>query len=161
MGYTKRYNPEVISKSFMPAAPNIHILDVPKIAAVPLTAAQLIAMEATPVSILPAPAANMILIADEIVFEMIATATAFTGGGAVSLVYHGGSVAVHTGSIPASVVTTGTPGTTATLLGPDTGANGITVPAGTGVDITNATAPFASGSGTAVVFIRYRNITLQ
>jgi hypothetical protein len=126
---------------------------------VSLTAAQIIAMEAGPVSVIAAPGAGLAVVVDSILFEMTTTSTAFTGGGAVSFVYHGGSVAVHAGSIPASVVTASA-GTSDTLLGPAVAANGTTVPANTGVDITNATAPFAVGTGTAKVRIRYHVITL-
>lgn len=126
---------------------------------VALTAAQIIAMEATPVSVIAAPGAGLAIVVDSILFEMTTTSTQFTGGGAVSFVYHGGSVAVHAGSIPATVVTT-TAGTSYTVLGPAVATNGTTVPANTGVDITNATAPFAAGTGTAKVRIRYHIITL-
>lgn len=128
-------------------------------AVVSLTAAQLIAMEAAPVSVLAAPASGKALVVDSILFEMTTTSTQFTGGGVVSFVYHGGSVAVHAGTIPAATVTT-TAGTTNTLLGPAVATNGTVVPAATGVDITNATAPFAAGTGTAKVQIKYRIITL-
>jgi len=122
---------------------------------VPLTAAQLIAMNATPVSLIAAPPAGYSVVVDNILFVITTTATQFTGGGAVTFPYHGGSVNAHTGSIPASVVTAGA-GTTLTQLGPATGANGTTVPTATGVDITNATAAFAAGTGTAKVVIDYR-----
>lgn len=124
-----------------------------------LTAAQLQAMFGAPVPIVAAPGAGKAIIVREIAFEMIASATAYTGGGAVSLVYHGTSTAVHAGSVPASVVTAGA-GTTVTELGIAVGANGTTVPANTGVDITNASAAFATGTGTAKVHIWFNIITL-
>lgn len=128
-------------------------------AIVNLTAAQLIAMNGTPVSVLPAPGAGLALVIDSILFEMTTTSTQFTGGGAVSFNYHGGSTAVHAGSIPASVVTAAA-GNSNTLLGQAVAANGTTVPGNTGVDITNATAAFAAGTGTAKVQIRYRAVAL-
>ncbi len=116
-------------------------------------------MNATPVSLLAAPGAGKAIVDLSIVFEMNATATQFTGGGAVSAVYHGGAVSPHAGSVPAAVVQAGA-GQTLTQLGPAVGSNGITVPANTGVDLTNATAAFATGTGTAKVFVKYRVITL-
>ena len=87
--------------------------------------------------------------------------TAFTGGGALNLQYHTTTASVpHAGTIAASLVTTGGAGTAQTYLGPNVGANGLVVPANEGVDITNATAGFAAGTGTAKVFIRYRVVTL-
>jgi hypothetical protein len=128
---------------------------------VSLTAAQLIAMNGTPVTIIPAPSAGKAIVVREVAFEMIPGSVAFTGGGAVSLVYHGTSTPVHAGSVPASVVTVaGASPTTTTVLGTATAANGTTAPAGTGVDITNATAAFAAGNGTAKVHIWYNIITL-
>lgn len=126
---------------------------------VSLTAANLIAMFTTPVSVIAAPGTGKAIIVDTILFEMTTTATQFTGGGAVDFVFHGTSTATHTGTIPASIVTT-TAGTSNTQLGSPTAANGTTVMANTGVDITNATAAFAAGTGTAKVQIWYSVVTL-
>jgi hypothetical protein len=133
--------------------------DSMSVAVVNLTAANIIAMNATPVSILPAPPTGYALIVDQILFEMTTTSTAFTGGGAVSFVYHGGSVAPHAGSIPASVVTAAA-GSSNTLLGGAVATNGTTIPAATGIDITNATAAFAAGTGTAKVKVWYSIVPL-
>lgn len=123
-----------------------------------LTAAQLIAMNGAAVNVIPAPGAGLAIIVDGILFEFTTGSVAFTGGGAVSFQYHGTSTPVHAGSVPASVVTSGAAAGTQTLteLGPAVAANGTTVPVNTGVDITNATAAFAAGNGTAKAQIRYR-----
>lgn len=126
-------------------------------AIIALTAAQLIAMNGTPVSLIPAPGAGYALVDVSLAFEMITTSTQFTGGGAVSLAYHGGSVNPCGGTIAAGVVTAAA-GTSVTQVGPAAGP--ITVPANTGIDITNATAAFATGTGTAKAFVRYRVIAL-
>jgi hypothetical protein len=126
---------------------------------VSLTAAQLVAMEAAPVSVIAAPGAGFAIVIDSVLLEMTTTSTVFTGGGAVSFVYHGTGTAVHAGSIPASVVTAAA-GVSYTLLGPAAATTGTTAPANTGVDITNATAPFAAGTGTAKVKLKYRVIAL-
>lgn len=118
-----------------------------------LSAANIIAMNGAPVSVLAAPGAGLGVVIDWIVLVMITTSTQFTGGGAVQFNYHGGSSS-HSGTIPASVVTA-TAGTTLTQLGPATGASGLTVPVNTGIDITNATGAFAAGTGTAVVYMGY------
>jgi len=125
---------------------------------VSLAAAQLFAMNGAPVALLPAPGAGKALFVRGLVFEMLAGSVAFTGGGAVSFVYHGGAVSVVTGTILAAVVTA-VPGTTFTQLGDVSAANGITIPANTGVDITNATAAFAAGNGTAKVHLAYSIIS--
>lgn len=128
---------------------------------VSLTAAQIIAMGTTPVSILAAPGTGKVLQVEHIVFEMKRTATAFTGGGVVSFQYHTTTSSVpHTGTIAASVVTTAGAATAVVALGPNVGASGLVLPANEGIDILNATAAFAAGTGTAKVFIKYRTITL-
>lgn len=130
---------------------------------VPLTAAQLIAMYAAPVQLIAAPAATQALVISDILFEMTTTATAFTGGGIVVFQYgntaDGGGTAVHAGSIPASVVKAGA-GTTITGLWAASGSNGLTIPVNTGLFISCQTAPFAAGTGTAVVLVEYGILTL-
>jgi hypothetical protein len=128
-------------------------------ARVPLTAAQLEAMYATPVSILPAPGTGYAIVVEQVTLELIAGGSAFTAGGAISLVYHGGSTPVHAGSVPAADLT-GASGTSLVELGGAVATNGTTIPANTGVDITNATQAFASGNGSVVVLIQYRIIEL-
>lgn len=126
-----------------------------------LTAANLIAMNGTPVNIIPAPGAGMAVVVDSVLFEMTPGTVAFTGGGTSQFNYHGGSTPVHAGTVPASVVTSASSGVqTVTQLGMAVQAIGTTVPANTGVDITNNTAAFAAGNGVAKVQIRYRVVAL-
>lgn len=133
---------------------------VVRTATVALTAANLIAMNVTPVSILAAPGAGKAILVDQILFEITRTSTGFTGGGVASFQYHTTTGSVpHAGTIAASVITGGA-GTVQTYLGPNVGANGLVIPANEGIDITNATASFAAGTGTAKAFIRYRIVTL-
>jgi hypothetical protein len=132
-----------------------------------LTAAQLIAMYAAPVAIILAKAVGVGIVIDQIVFQMKATATAFTGGGIVTFQYgvsvHGGGTLVHAGSIPAAVITAGSAGSTLTLLSPTAAASGLTVPTdgttASGLYISNATAPFAAGTGTGIVTVFGEYIT--
>jgi predicted RecA/RadA family phage recombinase len=131
------------------------------VATVALAAADIIAMNGAPVSILAAPGAGKVIIVDSILFEMTRTSTAFTGGGALNFQYHTTTTSVpHAGTIAATLVTTGGAGTAQTALGPNVGTNGLVIPANEGIDITNASAGFAAGTGTAKVFIKYRTITL-
>lgn len=123
-----------------------------------LTSANILNMSGTPVQILPAPPAGQVYIIQDILFEMTTTSTQYANGGAVSFVYHGTTVPVHAGVIPASVVTAGA-GTSNTWLGGAVAPNGTTVTSA-GVDITNITAPFITGTGTAKVQITYITLTL-
>lgn len=123
-----------------------------------LTAAQIIAMNGAPPSLLPAPGAGKVLIVQQILAEMNPGSVAFTGGGTVNFPYHGGANAVP-GVLLAAVVTAA-PGQTLTLFGPNNGANGLTIPANTGLDITNGTAAFAAGNGTLKLYVWSSIVTL-
>jgi predicted RecA/RadA family phage recombinase len=126
-------------------------------AVVTLTAAQIMAMNGAPVSILPAPAAGQVLVIDQIIAQMKPGATQFTGGGAVTFQYHGTAVVPHSGNIPAATIT-GAAGSE-NVVPPPTGT--IQPPAATGLDITNGTAAFATGNGVLVVTIFYSLVTLS
>lgn len=126
-------------------------------AVVTLTAAQIEAMFATPIAILPAPAAGQVLAIDQIIVQTKPGTTQFSGGGAVSFQYHGTAVAPHSSSIPAATINSAT--ASENIVPPPTGV--IQAPAATGIDITNATAAFASGNGTVVVTVFYSIITLS
>jgi len=126
-------------------------------AVVTLTAAQLMAMYGAPVSVLPAPAAGQVLVIDQIIAQMKPGGTQFTGGGAVTFQYHGTAVVPHSGNIPAATITSAAG--SENVVPPPTGT--IQPPAATGLDITNATAAFATGNGTLVVTVFYSIITLN
>jgi hypothetical protein len=118
---------------------------------VTLTAAQIISMFTTPIALLPTlptlPAGQTYAI-DCVTFIMNAGATAFTGGGAVSVQYSGGAAVVNT--LAAAVVTSASSSATV--------RQGIdaTATAGAAITITNATAAFATGNGTLLIDISYR-----
>lgn len=119
-------------------------------ARIPLTAAQLIAMGTTPVTVLPAPLpanTNQYYVIDDFNIEFTAGGSAFTGGGNISLQYHGG--AALTGTAPSTTLTG------ASGVANVKGVGGV-VTSGAAIEITNATAPFAAGTGTAVLDISYR-----
>ena len=132
---------------------------VQQVAQVTLTAAQLIAMKTAPVNILPAPGAGKLLVIDAITFQFKHGSTQFTGGGAVTFQYHGTSVNPHTGSVAAAVLQAATDDTE--YLGPNVGgALDLQSAINQGLEITNATAAFAAGNGTAIVTVWYSVVTL-
>lgn len=126
----------------------------------PITSAQILAMFTTPVAVVPAPAAGTAIIVQQIAFEMIATATAYTSGGTVNFVYHGGSVAAATGTVATAIVTATGPTSVVITLAPNLVSTGNAVTNAVGIDITNGTQTFASGTGTAVAHVWYTTITL-
>ena len=127
---------------------------------VSLTAANLIAMYAAPVEVVAAVPGKAIVV-DSVDFVITRTSTAFTGGGVVAVQYdataNGAGTATHA-TIAATVVT-GAAGTTYTARIPvvlsDVASASI---AGIGLYISNATAAFAAGTGTATLKIKYHLI---
>jgi hypothetical protein len=155
MSYVKDYSPRVPAKSFMPQ--NYHIEETFKVLSFPLTAAQLESMHTTAITIFPAPPTGQAIIPVYFAFIMYAGSAAFTGGGTVNLQYHTNtSIAPFASTVPASVVTEATPGTYLYYLDPT--AN-FAPPLADGIDITNGSAVFAAGNGTAKCIMAYRVIT--
>jgi predicted RecA/RadA family phage recombinase len=124
---------------------------------VTLTAAQILAMNGAPVSILPAPAAGQVLIINQIIVQMKPGSTQFTGGGPVTFQYHGTAISPHGGNVPAATVNSAN--ASENVLPPP--AATCQPPAATGLDITNGTAAFANGNGTMIVTVFYSIITLS
>ena len=162
MSAIKRYAPEFGPgfSTLAPGSPQSSLGTGPSyFTAVPLTAAQLIAMFAAPVSVLAAPGAGKAIVLIAAYLSITRTATAFTGGGPVNLQYHTTTTSVpHGGTIPAAIVTGGA-GSVVHQLGPNNGANGLVIPVNEGLDITNITGAFAAGTGTAKLFLYYRVIS--
>lgn len=125
---------------------------------VPLTLAQLKTMHTTPELLISSPGANKAIIVDSIVFEANRTATAITGGGAISIKYASGADVCAT--IPAALLT-GAAGTEIVRRLPvDAAAASANISANALV-ITNADAVFDGGAGTESVnvWIQYRIIS--
>lgn len=120
---------------------------------VSLTAAQIIAMGTTPIELIAAPGAGKAIIVDNITFKMVRTATAFTGGGAVEFRYTDASGAKVTADVAEALIDTAGAATAfANVRGIEAS---ITPVANAAIVITNATAAFAAGTGTAVLTIEY------
>lgn len=130
-------------------------------AQVTLTAANLIAMNGTPVSVIAAPGAGISIIVSRIIFEMKRTTTAFASGGVISFQYHTATTTVHSGTIPATRLTTAGAANTLDLLVTDSPTNSLVCAQNDGIDITNATGGFTTGTGTAIVTIFYDLVTVQ
>jgi hypothetical protein len=121
-------------------------------AVVSLTAAQLIAIGTTPVSLIAAPGAGKCIIVDNVTLKMVTTATQFTGGGAMEFRYTDASGTKVTTDIPAAVVTAGAGTSFTNVRGIEASLTGV---ANAAVVVTNATAAFAAGTGSAEVTIEY------
>jgi hypothetical protein len=130
--------------------------DVAHTIQVALSAAEILALSATPISLVPAPGAGKIIIVDSILVKAVRTATQFANGGALEFRYTDGSGAKVTADVAASLIT-GAAGTAyAHVAGIEAS---ITPVANAAVIVTNATAPFITGTGTAQISVRYRIVT--
>jgi len=122
--------------------------------AVPLTSANLKAMYGAPVQLIAAGAAGTNIVVHHVMFTMTSTATTYTGGGVVEFqignTVHGAGTAT-TATVAAAVINDAVAETTYTTVIPVS----YTGTAATGLYISNQTAAFATGTGTAIVDIWY------
>lgn len=120
---------------------------------VTITSQNILDMNGAPVTVIASPGAGKSILVHDLVFTMNRTATAYANGGAVSFEYAAGQDV--TATIAATVVT-GAAGTTVSRRIPVDFSD--VAAADTQDDvlrITNATAPFITGTGTAIVEILY------
>lgn len=140
------------------AAPVWDLAD--KTVTVNLTAQQIIDMYTTPVEIVPG-IPNRVIALDSMDFVITRTSTAFTGGGVSVLQYSNTGAGAGTAVIATitAATITGAAGTTYTTRIP---VNQSTIASATllgiGLFISNQTAVFAAGTGTATVKVKYRVI---
>ena len=128
-------------------------LNLLQYAVAPLTAQNILNMYGAPVTLIAAPGANMAIVVHDIMFEMKRSATAFANGGAVSIEYATGDDVVAT---IASTVITGAAGTTlSTRVMANLSDIALASIENDALNITNATAAFITGTGTADVHIWY------
>ena len=124
-----------------------------------LTATQIKALSVTPIAVTPVPGAGKAVVIDYIIVELVLTSTVFANGGVLQFQYHGQTTEVMSAQIAAASVNA-TAGTYIFALEPAETAGGSVVTSAVAVEITNETAPFITGTGTAKIFCRYRIITL-
>jgi hypothetical protein len=120
-----------------------------------LTNAQVLGMEATPVQLVPAAGAGTMLQVVSCILENLNTGTAYANGGVIGL-YYGTTNQTYpaSGTVAATFLTTPTAKAIAVL------AQGITDDLSADVlnqalSISNATAPFITGTGTLKVYLTY------
>lgn len=122
-----------------------------------LSSAQILAGNTTPVVIVAAPLATQYVSIEETCFKMTRTATAYANGGALEFRYTDAAGAKVTADIAATVVTTGGAGVENNVV------RGIvtsfTPVLGAAVVWRNATAPFITGTGSAIITVLYRIVT--
>jgi len=127
-----------------------------RVAVVNLTAAQIIGMYATPVEIVPAVPGYMLAV-DSVDVIVTRTATAFTGGATSMLQYDSTANGLGTATIATltAATFTGAAGVSRTTRIP-VNISDNTAAVGKGLIYSNITGAFATGTGTAVIKVRYR-----
>lgn len=123
---------------------------------IPISSADILGLNATPKTLIPAPGANKVIVVEHILLKMITTATAYANGGALEFRYTNAAGAKVTADIAAAVVTAGA-GTSYTGVAGVT--TSLTMVANAPIVVDNATAAFITGTGTAVATVRVRIVT--
>lgn len=124
---------------------------VQQFTSVPITSAQILALNTTPVTILPAPAANTAIVVTDAVLD-VNSGTAYAAGGTVGLYYGFGTTNFIAGAI--SKTFTATTGSTVYMAANP--ANIIPVITGTSIVLAQqSSTAFTTGNETATVNIWY------
>lgn len=126
-----------------------------------ISSAQILTLNTAPLTVIPAPGVGKAIFVSSFVFEMIRTATAYTGAATTELVYAGATGTAISGKLLGTVFSTAGAATTLTAVsGLQTGANGMTLLANTAVQLFTETANYAVGTGTAKIYLTYSIVTL-
>jgi hypothetical protein len=132
---------------------------VPEAITVTLTNAQVKGMFATPVELLPTPDANSLYLITLATLVNLNGGTAWTGGGAIEIGY---GAAVTTNALASTVASTFLTSPTVTQIiavaGATIGTSTESTFGGQPIYINNATAAFATGTGTLQVTLQYVKI---
>lgn len=123
---------------------------------VALSSVQILALSATPVTLVPAPGAAKIIIVENIALQMMTTATQYANGGALEFRYTNASGAKVSADIAAAVVTAAAGTSYTSVSGVSTSLTNVVNAA---VVVNNATAAFITGTGTGVVNVKFRIAT--
>jgi len=132
----------------------------PQTATVTLTNAQVLGMEAAPVQLLPPTDTNSFYQITQATLVNLNTGVAYANGGAITIGW--GTTTATTqalsGTIAATFLTTPTSAYTISLAGVETASSALSGYLAKGIWITNATAPFITGTGTLQITLQYIKI---
>lgn len=121
-------------------------------AVVPLNSAQILALNATPVSLIASPGSGKCIFVDNISFKMVTTATTYANGGALEFRYTNASGTKVTADIASAVITAAAATSFTNVRGIEASLTGTAAAA---ITVSNATAPFITGTGAGVFVIDY------
>lgn len=123
-------------------------------AVVALSAAQILALNATPVSLIASPGAGKATKVLNIGFKFTA-ATQYANGGALEFRYTDGSGTKVTADIASAVVTSASGTSYTDVMGIEASLTMVTAAA---IVVDNATAPFITGTGTGTFYLLYTTV---
>lgn len=116
-----------------------------------LTAADITTLHSAPLALVAAPGANKAILVTGAIIQFRYGTVQFTGGGAISFVYHGATVNLLSGALAAATVQAAASAT----VSPGGPAAALVMTPNVGIDLLAATADFAAGDSTAVVVLFY------
>ena len=125
--------------------------------AIPLSSAAILALNATPLQLVAAPGTGKVVVVRGITLKMVTTATAYANGGALEFRYTNASGAKVSADIAAAVVTAAAGTSYTSVAGVTTSLTNVV---NSGIFVNNATAPYITGTGTAVVGVSFEVLTL-
>jgi hypothetical protein len=125
---------------------------------VDLSAADIIALHASPKTIVSAPGAGKAVVIDSIIFSMTYGTTQFTGGGVVQAQYHTDTANLLNSTVSDTSIKAAA--SFAVQIGRASTASGVVLLGNLAVELIAASANFAAGDSTAKVFVAYRIVTL-
>jgi hypothetical protein len=124
-------------------------------AVVPLTSAQILALNTTPVSLIAAPGAGKAIRVMDLALKMTTTSTVYANGGALEFRYTDGSGTKVTADIASAVVTAGAGTSYTNVEGIEVS---LTLTANAAVVVRAASADFITGTGAGIFYVSYRVI---
>jgi len=123
-----------------------------QVSVTPLSSANILALNATPITLVPAPGSGKCTFVNRIAMKMVTTATGYANGGALEFRYTNASGTKVTADIASGVVTAGAGTSFTSVGGIEASLTGVVNAV---ICVSNATAPFITGTGTAVIVVEY------
>lgn len=126
-------------------------------AKIALSSAEILALNATPKTLIPAPGTGKVIVVRGITLKMVTTATQYANGGALEFRYTNASGAKVTADIAAAVVTAAAGTSYTSVAGVTTSLTNVV---NSLISLNNATAAFITGTGTGVIGISFEILEL-
>lgn len=121
-------------------------------AVVPISSAQILALNATPVQLIASPGSGKAIRVMDLALKFTA-ATQYANGGALELRYTDASGTKVTADLASAIITSASGTSYTNVAGIEAS---LTLTTAAGIFVSNATAPYITGTGTGIFYITYR-----